>query len=84
MVVISTSKKILAVILSIVIWGLGHMYIGRIKRGIVILLSGIAIMFLASVLTSSLVSLLVALGYLIWLIYDLSKIIRKINLQSTE
>jgi hypothetical protein len=70
-------RKIIATILTIVIWGLGHAYIKRIKRGVAFFL-GLAIMFGVSFVIPFPFSLVVGLGYVIWLIYD---VIRIINMQ---
>jgi TM2 domain-containing membrane protein YozV len=75
-------KKVIAVILSIVIWGLGHAYIGRIKRGIGIFLLGLAVTISAAFLIPFPFSILAGLIYLAWLIYDLFRIISATNKQS--
>jgi TM2 domain-containing membrane protein YozV len=79
---ITRRKKIIAVIMSIVIWGLGHAYIGRVKRGIGIFLLGLAVTFSISFLIPFPFSIPVILIYLVWLIYDLLRIIDATNKQS--
>jgi hypothetical protein len=37
-----TARTVVAIILSLIIPGVGHMFVGRVKRGIVVLLLGIA------------------------------------------
>ena len=69
--------KIIATILTIVIWGLGHVYLRHIKRGVALFFLGFAIMLGASFLIPFPFSLVVAVGYIIWLIYDVFKIINK-------
>src|SRR5215211_2687770 len=81
MVTNTTRKKIIGIILTILIWGLGHAYIGRIKRGIGLFFLGLAIMLGASFVIPFPFSLLVGLGYVAWLIYD---VLRIINLQSEQ
>jgi TM2 domain-containing membrane protein YozV len=71
-------RKIIATILTIVIWGLGHAYIKRIKRGLALFFVSLAIMFGVSFVIPFPFSLVVGLGYVIWLIYD---VIRIINMQ---
>ena len=71
-------RKIIATILTIVIWGLGHAYIKRIKRGVGLFFLGLAIMIVVSFVIPFPFSL-VGLGYVIWLIYD---VIRIINMQN--
>ena len=36
-----TTRTVIAVILSIIIPGVGHMFVGRVKRGVVVLLLGV-------------------------------------------
>ena len=68
-------RKIIATILTIVIWGLGHAYIKRIKRGVTLFFLGLAIMIAVSFVIPFPFSLVVGLGYVIWLIYDVFRII---------
>ena len=68
-------RKIIATILTILIWGLGHAYIKRIKRGVGLFFLGLAIMIAVSFVIPFPFSLIVGLGYLIWLIYDVFRII---------
>ena len=70
-------RKIIATILTVVIWGLGHAYIKHIKRGVALFFLGLAIMFGLSFVIPYPFSL-VGLGYVIWLIYD---VLRIINMQ---
>jgi TM2 domain-containing membrane protein YozV len=84
MVTSTTSKKIIAIILTILIWGLGHVYIRRIKRGIGLFFLGLAIMLGASFVIPFPFSLLVGLGYVAWLIYDVLRIINLQNEQLTQ
>jgi hypothetical protein len=51
--------------MTIVIWGLGHAYIKRIKRGLVLFFVGLAIMFGVSFVIPFPFSLVVGLGYVI-------------------
>ena len=68
-------RKIIATTLTILIWGLGHAYIRRIKRGVALFFLGLAIMIAVSFVIPFPFSLVVGLGYVIWLIYDLFQII---------
>jgi hypothetical protein len=68
-------RKIIATILTILIWGLGHAYIKRIKRGVALFFLGLAIMIAVSFVILWPFPLLVGLGYLIWLISDVFRII---------
>jgi hypothetical protein len=68
-------RKNIATILTILIWGLGHAYIKRIKRGVGLFFLGLAIMIAVSFVIPFPFSLVVGLGYVIWLIYDVFRII---------
>ena len=47
--IITTGKKAVAIILDIIIWGLGHAVTGKIKRGVgIFLFLGFTIVFAAS------------------------------------
>jgi hypothetical protein len=72
---ISGKRKIIATILTIVIWGLGHAYINRIKGGVALFFLGLAIMIGILFVIPFPFSLVVGLGYVIWLIYDVFRII---------
>jgi TM2 domain-containing membrane protein YozV len=72
-------RKVIAIILTIIIWGLGHAYLGRIKRGIGLFFLGLAIMLGVSFLIPFPFSLLVGLAYLVWLVSDVLRIIRLEN-----
>ena len=80
--IITTRKKVIIIILDILIWRLGHAFAGRVKRGIGIFLLGFAIMFVTGLLVPFPFSLLVGIAYLVWLIFDLLKIIASINEQT--
>lgn len=83
MVTSITRRKVIAIILTILIWGLGHAYVGRIKRGVGLFFLGAGIMLGASFLILWPYSVLVGLAYLAWLIYDVTRIIKQENKQST-
>ena len=50
MVTSTTRRKIIAIILTILIWGLGHAYLQRIKRGVALFFLGLGIMIVVSFL----------------------------------
>jgi len=79
----TTRRKVIAIILTIVIWGVGHAYIGRIKRGICLFFLGLAIMLGVSFLMTFPLPIFVGLAYLGWLIYDVLRIIKLQNEQLT-
>jgi TM2 domain-containing membrane protein YozV len=72
--------------------GMGHIYVGRIARGVAILVAGIALWFLASfsfflalvaigsiLWLLSLACLVAAVGLLIWQTYDAYNLARRYN-----
>ena len=79
----TTRRKVIAIILTIVIWGVGHAYIGRIKRGICLFFLGLAIMLGVSFIMIFPLPIFVGLAYLGWLIYDVLQIIKLQNEQLT-
>jgi TM2 domain-containing membrane protein YozV len=82
MVAISHRKLALAIILDLLIAGLGHIFMRYVKRGIVILISAFGIGIIISLFLPSDFSLLVAIAFWVWLIYDLMQIVKKENKKS--
>ena len=70
----------LAVVLSIIIAGLGQIYLGRIKRGIVILIAGIAMTIVLSYVFGW-IGYIPSFAFWIWQIIDAYKIAK--NQQAT-
>ena len=72
-----TTRTVIAVILTLLILGLGHMFVGRVRRGGVILLLG----FLGAVAISFIIPFPYSLPFIaiiyIVVIYDLFKIMPK-------
>jgi TM2 domain-containing membrane protein YozV len=75
----TTKRKVIAIILTILIWGLGHAYLGCIKRGVVLFFLGLGIMIVVSFLIPFPFSVIVGLIYLGWLISDVLRIIKLEN-----
>lgn len=73
-------RKIIATILTILIWGLGLVYVRRIKRGVGLFFLGLAIMIAVSFVIPWPFTLFVGLGYVIWLISDVFRIINMENI----
>jgi TM2 domain-containing membrane protein YozV len=82
MVAISTRKLVLAIILDMVIAGSGHIFVRYVKRGIIILISAISIGIIISLFSPSDFSLLVAIVFWLWMIYDLMQIVKRENKKS--
>ena len=69
---------VLTVVLGIFgIGGIGHLYLGKIIKGIVILIVGI-ILLIITILTSG-IGLIVLIPYAIWVVYDSYKLCKRYN-----
>jgi TM2 domain-containing membrane protein YozV len=62
------------VLLSVLLSGLGQIYLGQVKRGVAILVIGIVLTFI-----SWLVFGLIAFIYWVWNVYDAYKLARRYN-----
>lgn len=60
----------LTIILAILVAGVGHIYLGFIKRGIVILVIGILLWIVASLYTQYPYMWIITIAYLVWQIID--------------
>jgi TM2 domain-containing membrane protein YozV len=75
MLTVSKDRAFLAYILSIFIEGAGHVVIGKILRGIGIFLAGVITWIIAFLVIPFPLGILIVIGYWIWQIYDLHRII---------
>jgi TM2 domain-containing membrane protein YozV len=76
-------KRVLAIILGLIVYGLGHMYIGQIVRGLIILIAGFSIGLFALFFIPFPFSILPLIGFEIWQISDLIVIIKRSNNKQT-
>jgi TM2 domain-containing membrane protein YozV len=76
-------KRVLAIILGLIVYGLGHIYIGRIVRGLIILITGFGIGFFALFIVPFPFSIFPLIGFEIWQISDLIVIIKRSNNKQT-
>jgi len=67
------SRRTTAIILSIIISGVGQMYLGRVKRGVVILVVAITMSFPLSYYFGW-IGIIPSFAFWIWQAYDASKI----------
>lgn len=72
-----TTRTVITVILSLLILGLGHIFVGRVKRGMVILLLGFIGALAISFIVPFPYSLPFIAGIYIFVIWDLFKIVPK-------
>jgi hypothetical protein len=84
MVTSTTRRKVIAIILTILLWGLGHAYLRRIKRGVALFFLGLGVMIVVSFLVPSPFPIIVYLIYLGWLISDVLRIIKLENGRGIE
>ena len=66
-------------ILAVVLSGLGHIYLGFVKRGIIILIIGIVIWIVVSWLIPIPFSWLIGITYWIWQIWDAYNLYKKLK-----
>ena len=74
----------LTVLLAVVIWGVGHIYLGLVKRGIIILVAGIAIWLIVPQVIPYPWSWLIIIRYWLWQIWDAYKHYKKLNVGQTQ
>lgn len=60
----------LTILLAILVAGVGHIYLGFIKRGIVILVIGILLWIVASLYTQYPYMWIITIAYLVWQVID--------------
>jgi hypothetical protein len=74
----------LTILLAVVFWGVGHIYLGIFGRGITILIVGLVSSMVASILIPFPYNSIVIIGYWIWQIYDAYKHYKKLNVGQTK
>jgi TM2 domain-containing membrane protein YozV len=60
----------LTILLSVIICGLGEIYLGLINRGVIVLIVGVAIVFATSLLLPFYIALPIIFVYWIWQLVD--------------
>ncbi|HJR84920.1 MAG TPA: hypothetical protein VJ772_06075 [Nitrososphaeraceae archaeon] len=74
----------LTILLAVLIYGVGHIYLGFFNRGITILIVGIVASMVASILIPFPYNSIVIIGYWIWQIIDAYKHYKKLNVGQTQ
>lgn len=74
----------LTILIAILVWGVGHIYLGFIKRGIVILVIGLILAFVMPWFIPYPYIWAIVIGYKIWQIWDTYKYYKKLNLGQTQ
>jgi TM2 domain-containing membrane protein YozV len=77
---ISKDRAIAAMIVAVFLSGVGHMIVGYLKRGILILIAGFALGFVSGFVLPFPIPLFVAPPFWLWQIYDLYKLIHRDSL----
>ena len=71
----------LTMILALVLSGLGHIYLGLVKKGIIILIIGIAIWIIATWLIPNPFNWLIGIAYWVWQMWDVYNQYKKLKRQ---
>jgi TM2 domain-containing membrane protein YozV len=83
MVVLTLGKNLaLTILLSVIIYGLGEIYLGVINRGVIVLIVGVAVSLGASLLLPFYISAPIIFAYWIWQLVDAYLQYRKLNIPS--
>ena len=81
MFVLTLSKSLaLTILLSVIIYGLGEIYLGEINRGVIVLIVGVAVSLGASLLLPFYIAALIIFAYWIWQLVDAYLQYRKLNI----
>jgi hypothetical protein len=74
----------LTIVLAVLVSGVGHIYLGFIKRGIIILIVAIILGFSLPFLIPLPFSWIILIGYWLWQIWDAYKHYNKLNVGQTQ
>jgi len=74
----------LTILLAVLVSGVGHIYLGFIKRGIIILIVAIILGFSMPLLIPIPFSWIILIGYWLWQIWDAYKHYKKLNVGQTQ
>ena len=69
----------IAILLAVLVSGVGHIYLGIINRGVIILIIGIVAWMVVSAFVPFPYSWVIIIGYWIWQIWDAYKYYKKLN-----
>ncbi|TLX86699.1 MAG: hypothetical protein E6K94_02595 [Thaumarchaeota archaeon] len=74
----------ITILLAVLVSGVGHIYLGVIKRGIIILIVGIAIWIIVPWFVPFPLSWVIGAGYWIWQIVDVYMLYKKMKFGQTQ
>ncbi|MFI5405260.1 MAG: hypothetical protein ACHQ1D_01970 [Nitrososphaerales archaeon] len=81
MFVLTLGKSLaLTILLSVIIYGLGEIYLGEINRGVIVLIVGVAVSLGASLLLPFYIAALIIFAYWIWQLVDAYLQYRRLNI----
>ena len=81
MFVLTLGKSLaLTILLSVIIYGLGEIYLGVINRGVIVLIVGVAVSLGASLLLPFYIAAPIIFTYSIWQLVDAYLQYRKLNI----
>jgi len=74
----------LTILLSVIIYGLGEIYLGLINRGVIVLIVGIAVSLAASLLLPFYIAAPIIFAYWLWQLVDAYQQYKKLNERSVN
>ena len=74
----------LTILLAVLVSGVGHIYLGVIKRGIIILIVAIILGITIPLFIPVPYSWIIMIGYWVWQIYDAYEQYKKMNVGKTQ
>lgn len=74
----------LTILLAVLIWGVGHIYLGVLKRGITILIIGIVLGITINLFIPIAYSWIILIGYWLWQIWDAYRHYNKLNVGHSQ
>ena len=81
MFVLTLGKSLaLTILLSVIIYGLGEIYLGEINRGVIVLIVGVAVSLGANLLLPFYIAALIIFAYWIWQLVDAYLQYRRLNI----
>lgn len=72
------------IFLALLVWGVGHFYLGFVQRGMIILIIGSMLAFVLPWFIPVPVSWIIIIGYWAWQIWDAYKHYKRLNIGKTQ
>lgn len=77
-------RFLLTVLLAVLVWGAGHIYLGLVNRGMIILVTGVVLAFVTPWFIPIPASWIIIIGYWAWQIWDAYKHYKQLNALQPE